>query len=294
MWVYLIISLIITSGLYFERYLVEPYKYLLISPSFYNYPYLNWTTSVWGSFLGIHGTIAVLSITFMGMFVGQVSTSSEYGFESLSKVLLLREYQFLEFSIQSVSSLLCGLFLLLTGSGLLGYFVSACLSLYFIIRYGMMYFRLYNLTEKPEIINGVLFDAIQKTGEKYKEINMQQQKLNDDFSHLIVGKIILLMIRAVYWKDDAISLNVSQVLLMLLFLDLTYNIRKTVFKNNKLNQHPHPIIYFHISFLAPLSNSIIKIIPPENTKMADKFVSEIEEILKKHLSFSSTPYIWRV
>ena len=34
MWVYLIISLIITSGLYFERYLVEPYKYLLISPSF--------------------------------------------------------------------------------------------------------------------------------------------------------------------------------------------------------------------------------------------------------------------
>lgn len=58
----------------------------------------------------MHGTIAALSITFMGMFVDQVSKTSEHGFEHLSKVLLLREYDFLGFSVESVCSLLCGVF----------------------------------------------------------------------------------------------------------------------------------------------------------------------------------------
>ncbi|HBQ2553125.1 TPA: hypothetical protein L7T53_005182, partial [Klebsiella variicola] len=93
-----VVSFLILAGMYLSRYCNEPYKYLLISPSFYNNSYLSWTTGVWGSFLGIHGTIAALSITFMGMFVDQVSKTSEHGFESLSKVLLLREYDFLGFS----------------------------------------------------------------------------------------------------------------------------------------------------------------------------------------------------
>ncbi|EER1443529.1 hypothetical protein KWG52_004470, partial [Escherichia coli] len=77
------------SGVIYSRYVDEGVKYLLVTPSFLNNSPLNWTTSVWAGVLGIHGTIAALSITFMGMFVSQVSNYSEHGFENICKSMLL-------------------------------------------------------------------------------------------------------------------------------------------------------------------------------------------------------------
>lgn len=133
---YFIVFLFSFSGLYFERFFNLPYKFLFISPSIYNNTDFNWTTSVWGSVLGIHGTIAALSITFMSMFVGQVSSYSEYGFESISKILILRDNKFLDFSMESICSLICGVLLLTIGCGFIGYFLSLYFSLLFIIKYG--------------------------------------------------------------------------------------------------------------------------------------------------------------
>ncbi|HFZ2452093.1 TPA: hypothetical protein ACIJ2S_004603, partial [Klebsiella pneumoniae] len=206
---YVVVSFTVLSGIYWERFFDVPYKYLFVSPSFYNYAYLNWIGSVWGSILGIHGTIAALSITFMSMFVGQVSTSSEYGFESISKELLLRKHNFLSFSIHSVCSLLCGVFLLLVGSGLLGYMISTFLSLHFIIQYGVMYYKLYNLTEKPEIIKSFLFDAIEDVGHKYDNINEQGLAIENAFRTIIFKHEFYSTDRSgVYWDEKAIILNV--------------------------------------------------------------------------------------
>ncbi|MEY8647645.1 hypothetical protein AALP86_14350 [Klebsiella pasteurii] len=292
--VHVMVSFLFLSGLFFERYFNEPYKYFFVSPSFYNYTYLSWTTGVWGSVLGIHGTIAALSITFMGMFVGQVSASSEHGFESLSKTLLLRKYNFLEFSIQSVCSLLCGLFLLLIGSGLLGYLVSTFLSLYFIVQYGVMYYKLYNLTEKPEIIKKILFDEIKDVGDKYNEVNKKRLDLKNEFLRLIKDKECFSAEQSRdYWSENAVTLNVfpNQTDIVVSgfnpkSIELLFN------KINDFNLKSYPVVYFFFSFLSPLSSSSIKVIPGADEELMEDKIAEIEASLRNSLTYSSIPYIY--
>ncbi|ENW5213427.1 hypothetical protein ACFLOH_001947 [Enterobacter cloacae] len=291
---YLVISFLILTGMYFSRYCDEPYTYLLISPSFYNNSYLSWITGVWGSFLGIHGTIAALSITFMGMFVDQVSKTSEHGFESLSKVLLLREYNFLGFSVQSVCSLLCGVFLLLIGSGLIGYFISSFFSLFFIIKYGMMYYRLYNITEESGIINGVLLDSIRSTGKKYNEVNKQRQEITKEFSNVISNCTYYSNDQsAFYWSDDSITLNVfpegGDIAIS------GYDPKVFNELSNKLmgfNLKHTPTLFLSLSFLSPISTSSIKIITTVDSDLTEEHISLIESILKKGLTFSAIPYVY--
>lgn len=291
---YSAISLLILIGMFSSRFLDEPYKYLLISSSFYNYPYLSWVSGVWGSLLGVHGTIAALSITFMGMFVAEISTSSEYGFKSVTKLLLLRRYEFLDFSIKSVCSLLCGIFLLLSGSGLIGYFVSSIISMFFIIRYGVMYYNLYQVTERPEIISGVLFDAIKSTGEKYDDVNKHRQQLTNDFSQIInandcysAGQDMF------YWDDDVIVLGV--------FPDdpdaIISGFNPEVFESltlriKKMNEETSFIVCFSLSFLSPLSNSSIKVTPSGGGHLTEEHISEIESFLRKGLVYSKAPYVY--
>ncbi|WP_368542336.1 hypothetical protein [Enterobacter soli] len=291
---YSVISLLILVGMYLSRYCIEPYKYLLISPSFYNNPYLNWITGVWGSFLGIHGTIAALSITFMGMFVDQVSKTSEHGFEPLSKVLLLREYNFLGFSVQSVCSLLCGIFLLLIGSGLIGYFISSFFSLFFIVKYGVMYYRLYHLTEEPGIINGVLLDSIRTTGLKYSEVNNQRQKLTNEFSQVVSeGDFYSNDQIAFYWNDDSITINIFPDDTDIVISGYSPDVfNQLSMKINEFNLENNPTLFFSLSFLSPISNSSIKIIPAVESDLTEEHISEIESLLRCGLTYSSVPYVY--
>ncbi len=291
---YLVISFLILLGMSLVKFCNEPYKYLLVSPSFYNYEYLTWTTSVWGSLLGVHGTIAALSITFMGMFVGEVSTSSEFGFKSLSKVLLLRKYRFLEFSIQSVCSLLCGVFLLLIGSGLIGYMISCFFSLSFIVRYGVMYYRLYHLTEKPEIINGVLFDAIKLTSESYNRLNVQRQDITSEFARVIDESYGFSNdLSTLYWDENTVKINIfpndPEVVISgfnpEIFDELSLRMRE-------LDLSHSSAILIHLYFLSPLSSSSIKITSSGDKELTEQDISDIERLLRKGLLYSQVPYIY--
>ena len=291
---YLLLSTFMLSGFLIEKYIAIPYKYLFVSPSFYNNPILGWTSSVWSGVLGIHGTIAALSITFMGMLVEQASKSSEYGFESLSKVLLLRSYRFLDFSIQSVCSLLCGVFLLLIGSGLIGYLISMYLSMSFIVRYGVMYYKLYNLTEKPDLIKRLLFDAIESIGTKYKKLNESRLNLINEFKKL--GNkydYIYLDHDSMYWNKDAITLNVFPAKTSDIVSGFIPNCLEQVSKVfNELNHDEKPKIFFDFSFLSPLSNSSVKILTSKDNALDAKFIETIEEILKGGFVYNSVPYIY--
>ena len=291
---YSVISILILVGMYLSRYCIEPYKYLLISPSFYNNPYLNWITGVWGSFLGIHGTIAALSITFMGMFVDQVSKTSEHGFEPLSKVLLLREYDFLGFSVQSVCSLLCGIFLLLIGSGLIGYFISSFFSLFFIIKYGVMYYRLYRLTEEPGVISGVLLDSVRTTGLKYSEVNNQRQELTNEFSQVVSeGDFYSNDQSAFYWNDDSITISIFPDDTDIVISGYSPDVfNQLSIKINEFNLENNPTLFFSLSFLSPISNSSIKIIPAVESDLTEEHISEIESLLRGGLAYSSVPYVY--
>ncbi|MCM6166007.1 hypothetical protein M4B56_18480 [Klebsiella pneumoniae] len=289
-----VVSFLILAGMYFSRYCNEPYKYLLISPSFYNNSYLSWTTGVWGSFLGIHGTIAALSITFMGMFVDQVSKTSEHGFESLSKVLLLREYDFLGFSVQSVCSLLCGIFLLLIGSGLIGYFVSSFFSLYFIVKYGMMYYRLYHITEEPSIINGILLDSIRFTGKKYNDVKNQCQEITNEFSKVISSSSYYSNNHSAFYRsNDSITLSVFPEKTDIAISGYDPKIFSQL--SNKLtefNLKHKPTLFISLAFLSPISSSSIKIITAADSDLTEEHISEIESILKKGLTYTTVPYIY--
>ncbi|EER0346686.1 hypothetical protein GE238_005442, partial [Escherichia coli] len=169
------------SGVIYSRYVDEGVKYLLVTPSFLNNSPLNWTTSVWAGVLGIHGTIAALSITFMGMFVSQVSNYSEHGFENICKSMLLRKTSFLKFSLNSIFSLLSGIVLLSCGGGMITYAISIFVSLYFIFNYGSMYLKLYNVTENPTIITDRLFFELDKAKNDYLLIDERRRTIENKF-----------------------------------------------------------------------------------------------------------------
>lgn len=176
---------VIALGIFgvFYSNLFEPLpKYLFLTPSYLKDNDLDWTTSVWAGVLGIHGTIAALSITFMGMFVSQVSNYSESGFEDICKSLLLRRSYFLSFSLNSIFSLFSGVILLAIGGGVIAYAISIIVSLVFILNYGLMYLRLYNVTENPTTIKDYLFSELKSTGESYCSFNINQLGMVRDFN----------------------------------------------------------------------------------------------------------------
>ncbi|RUS02579.1 hypothetical protein [Pectobacterium polaris] len=184
---YLAVMILGITGVFYSSSFDSSMKYLFLTPSYLNDTTLSWTTSVWVGVLGIHGTIAALSITFMGMFVSQVSIYSEPGFEDICKSSLLRRSNFLIFSLNSVFSLLSGVILLAFGGGMIAYVFSVIVSLFFIFSYGLMYLKLYNVTENPAIINDYLFMELKSTGESYCSFNIYQQEMIRSFNECCEG-----------------------------------------------------------------------------------------------------------
>ncbi|HAY0634716.1 TPA: hypothetical protein JS389_004675 [Serratia marcescens] len=162
-----------------------PHPWLYINSAYTIDVNLSWTYSVWASVLGIHGTIAALSITFMGMFVTQVATSTENSFESVCRVLLLRKNNFLKFSIDAICGLIIGLLFLVIGGGIIHYAISMALSIYFVMTYIKMYYNLYSVTENQRLINDILFDELIKTGDSYHQLKLDSNELQDKFNKAI-------------------------------------------------------------------------------------------------------------
>lgn len=147
------------------------YSWLYISPSYLDKTNLTWINASWGTVLSIHGTIAALSITFMGMFVQQVAEASNKDFINISRQLVLREYKFYQFSVDAICGLLFGIFFMVVGGGVIQYGFSMACSMYFIVRYMIIFKHLYFITEKKEIIDTILLRKMKVVSEYVLEIN---------------------------------------------------------------------------------------------------------------------------
>lgn len=291
---YFIVFLFSFSGLYFERFFNLPYKFLFISPSIYNNTDFNWTTSVWGSVLGIHGTIAALSITFMSMFVGQVSSYSEYGFESISKILILRDNKFLDFSMESICSLICGVLLLTIGCGFIGYFLSLYFSLLFIIKYGVMYYKLYEFMEKSDTIRILLFNNIKSVGSAYSLVNTERKELNKRFHEkLSSSDYIQSELIGGYFSSNVVELDVfpmnanySLVGFNDKVLSEFYEMIEELGKSNNL------VLLLNVDFFSPLIKPVAKIVTSSDKSVDNSLVLKITELLKGALVVGKLPPIY--
>lgn len=290
---YLVITSLGLLGLFFSQFFSVPYNYLFITPSFFNSESLNWTMGVWGTVLSLHGTIAALSITFMGVFVSQVSEYSEHGFESVCRVLLLRENKFLNFSIESISGLIYGIVLLAFGTGLIAYLTSMLISLYFITSYGVMYYRLYNLTERPEFITELLFMDLKRTGLEYDSILLKKVSVNDDFHKLIASKINLAESENAY-SYRSIPLNIfSELDGELLSGFSPEQFQKIDDEVGRLRETLDLHLVFRLNFYSPLTSSSIEIRLPEEQCVDDAIIYKLEGVVKDALFFENTTDIFQ-
>ncbi|MCW2452327.1 UNVERIFIED_ORG: hypothetical protein M2414_000032 [Rahnella aquatilis] len=292
---HILIFIVGIIGLYFSTTLTKPYNYILVNPSFFNENNLSWLTNVWIGVLSIHGTIAALSITFMGMFVSQVSTYAEFGFESICRVILLRKYNFLKFSIESISGLLCGLLLLVIGCGLLFYFISVLISLYFIINYSVMYYRLYNLTEKPSIITELLFERLKDTGILNSNLDIRKNELANKFSEeLKKSANINKFEKRDYITQDITTLDIftseKNSVISGYIPERISELDKEIQKINEMNSGVINID-FTIFFSSPLFNSSVSIIHAKELKIEKENITTLENLVKKIFIFTETPNI---
>ncbi|MFV4743811.1 hypothetical protein [Citrobacter portucalensis] len=260
-------------------------EYLFLTPSFLNDTKLNWTTSVWAGVLGIHGTIAALSITFMGMFVSQVSSYSEAGFKDICKSLLLRRNNFLSFSLNSIFSLLCGIVLLACGGGIIAYIISIAVSLFFILSYGLMYLKLYDVTENPTVITDYLFTELKSTGERYYYFNLHLQEITNSFnlccealSHIESG-----------WPVDFLTMDQRSLevfpekskLVLSGFCPVCLNEIDSVIKDSAGNSKI--VLRMNLNFYQNISNSSFSIEFEKERPLDEKIIFQIENMLKKAL-----------
>lgn len=166
----------------FGKEFPENYQWLFINPSYTNNPKAGWIIGVWSTVLAIHGTIAALSITFMSMFATEVSTSSKKRFESITRKFIFNKYKFLSFSMEAACGLLTGIFLIAIGGGAIQYSISISISLFFIVSYTKIYYRLYFLTENKNSVSNLLLNEFSLCGlnhqEDIKERTLKNEKLS--------------------------------------------------------------------------------------------------------------------
>ncbi len=231
-----------------------PYQWLYTTPSYINNSPLSWISSSWASVLGIHGTIAALSITFMGMFVSQVASSVENSFESVCRIILLRKKNFLNFSMDAVCGLILGVFFMVIGGGLIHYSISMAISIYFIITYMRMYYELYSVTEDKNAINEILFDELKYHGDSYHESKIESEKINKNFKKFIETKNNILT----DYKYDYITEEITQLSIFpksnSLVIDSFHESNLDALDNYLASIDKNIRLYLRISFLHPTIN----------------------------------------
>ncbi|WP_317178818.1 hypothetical protein [Lelliottia amnigena] len=170
---------------YYNDILGSKYQWLFISPAYINKSELSWINSSWGTVLSIHGTIAALSITFMGMFIQQVSEASDKDFVHITRQLVLREYKFYSFCVDAIFGLLFGVFFLVVGGGVIQYALSISCSIYFLCHYVRIFKHLYYITEKKEIIERILLKKMKSVSEFVFSTQENSKRLRLDYDNFI-------------------------------------------------------------------------------------------------------------
>ena len=191
---FIIIGSSFVGGCYFLIYfkmIPENKLWLLINPSLSKNEDLNWIYGVWSGILTIHGTIAALSIAFMGQFGSYASETAPSDFSQTCRRLVLRQYSFYEISVKGICGLFIGMYFYIIGSGVLFYSVSMLLSLYYILLYMVVFGRLYLLTEQKEIINKLLFNYMNNLSLSIYAEQSRQDKYIESFKQAIssLGRI---------------------------------------------------------------------------------------------------------
>lgn len=287
---YVSIILLGLLGVFYPNEFYSFPKYFFQTPSYLNDSSLNWTTSVWAGVLGIHGTISALSITFMGMFVSQVSGYADSGFESICKALLLRRSNFLFFSLNSIFSLLTGVILLAFGGGVIAYVISILISLFFILSYGLMYLRLYSVTENPNIIRGYLFSELEDLGGRYNFFSTNQQKLIKKFNLCCESlEFIESGWGSNFFTSEQrtlhVSLNPKKMILVGFCGECLREINEYIKNNTDGNKFK---LRLNLSFHQNISNSNLTIEFKKGDFLDDSAVLQIEKMLQKTLLTSQT------
>lgn len=170
---------------YYNDMLGSKYQWLFISPAYINKSELSWINSSWGTVLSIHGTIAALSITFMGMFIQQVSEASDKDFVHITRQLVLREYKFYSFCVDAIFGLLFGVFFLVVGGGVIQYALSISCSIYFLCHYVRIFKHLYYITEKKEIIERILLRKMKSVSEFVFSTQENSKRLRLDYDNFV-------------------------------------------------------------------------------------------------------------
>lgn len=288
--VYLCIVAAGIAGVIYSGEFGDEYKYFFVSPSAIKNDALSWTTGVWGGVLGIHGTIAALSITFMGMFVSQVSEYSEHGFENVCKSLLLRKTSFLRFSLNSILTLLTGIVLISCGGGLISYAISICVSLFFIFSYGLMYLRLYNVTENPGVIADSLFIELQESRRSQSSIDELTDSLKNNFLGTIQEFEFIHFGWGDYLNKEQENIDIFPVGQNVVISDFCPVCFREI--NEILRSHSndfHFSLNVFISFMYPLSNSSVSVEVDKGKMFDPLLLNQVKKMLRKGLVFSPMP-----
>lgn len=160
----------------------ETYQWLLISPAFYPMESLNWVNSTWLGVLAIHGTIAALTISFIGIIINQISDSVESSFHSINRRIILKKLNFSNFSLNSILYLIYGIFFSAFGGGILTYFISMTLSIIFMSRYLRVFYLLYDIIENNERVSLIMLAEIELCT---KEVNAIKDKSISEMNNLL-------------------------------------------------------------------------------------------------------------
>ncbi|MBJ8370125.1 hypothetical protein [Citrobacter cronae] len=227
------------------------YRWLFISPLYVEKTELSWIPGSWGTILSIHGTIAALSIAFMGMFVQQVTEASNKDFVNIARQLVLREYKFYSFSLDAICGLIMGVFFLVVGGGVVQYALSVSCSIFFIFRYISMFKSLYFITEKKELIDAILLKKLTEVSEFILESNKNSQRLSVDFREVIKeqqSQVIKyemdfmfsneIKIKNAYFMDKKIIVGINNESLKELNIELT-----NIFGDSGVILYMSPIFY---------------------------------------------------
>lgn len=182
MWLMFVIGSLL---FFYNDILGDKYSWLFISPSYLDKAKLTWINSSWGAVLSIHGTIAALSITFMGMFVQQTADASNKDFINITRQLVLREYKFYQFSVDAICGLLFGIFFIVVGGGVIQYGFSMACSIYFIIKYMEIFKHLYFITEKKEIIETILLRKMKVVSEYVFGMNQKRLAMKEEYDDFL-------------------------------------------------------------------------------------------------------------
>lgn len=136
----------------------------------------DWIYTVWGAVLGVHGTTAALSLTFMGMVIDSINKNSPKELDNYLRKSIMKEMKFNAFGVDAIVTLIFSIYSFSIGGGLVYYALSQCLTIYFFVRYFNLYVKLFSLAKDKEYTFNYLHrDGVQlaKSYTKKEDLSLQ-------------------------------------------------------------------------------------------------------------------------